>query len=194
MKTLPGWLFLVSVLAGFALLIGCQSQSTQESPPAAAQAATVNPVERGKVLVTTMGCNDCHTPFKMGAQGPEPDMTRMLSGHPQDLVMPPAPDLGPGPWAWGGSATMTAFFGPWGISYAANLTPDTTTGTGAWTEDMFVESLVTGKHWGTGRQIMPPMPWMWYGKLPREDLNAIYAYLRTIPPIMNEVPPYQPPQ
>ena len=55
-------------------------------------------VERGAYLVTTMGCNDCHTPWKMGPRGPEPDMTRALTGHPADMVMPPAPALPPGPW------------------------------------------------------------------------------------------------
>ena len=76
-----------------------------------------------------MVCNDCHTPLKMGAKGPEPDMTRMLSGHPSQLVMPQAPSH-KGPWMWTGAATNTAFAGPWGISYARNLTPDSTTGIG----------------------------------------------------------------
>ena len=42
-------------------------------------------LERGKYLVTVGGCNDCHTPLKMGAKGPEPDMSRMLSGHPDSF-------------------------------------------------------------------------------------------------------------
>ena len=44
---------------------------------------TADKVARGKYLVTTSGCNDCHTPWKMGPKGPEPDMSRMLSGHPE---------------------------------------------------------------------------------------------------------------
>ena len=87
-------------------------------------------VARGKYLVTTSGCHDCHTPSKMGPNGPEPDMTRMLSGHPQDLEMPPAPVLPPGPWAVAVAATSTAWSGPWGVSFTANLTPDPETGLG----------------------------------------------------------------
>jgi len=185
-----GVLFVLVPLVALALLAGCQSQPQQSSPASAA----MTPAVRGKFLVETGACNDCHTPFHMGPQGPEPDMTRMLSGHPQDAMLPPPPDVGDSPWIWGGDATNTAFFGPWGITYSANLTPDTTTGTGAWTQEMFVQSLRTGKHWGTGRQIMPPMPWVWYSKLSDVDLQAIYAYLRTIPAISNEVPVYQPPQ
>jgi len=149
-------------------------------------------IKRGENLVTTMGCNDCHTPWKMGGQGhPEPDMSRMLSGHPATLQMPAPPTLPPGPWNWVGSATLTAFAGPWGVSYAPNLTPHDS-GLGVWTEDMFVKALQTGKHMGAGRPIAPPMPWMWYGKLPAEDLKAIYAYLMSIPPIENAAPQYQP--
>src|SRR5687768_14114222 len=53
------------------------------------------PVERGKYLVTAMGCNDCHTPWKMGPDGPAPDMSRMLSGHPAQMAMPAAPAATP---------------------------------------------------------------------------------------------------
>src|SRR6188768_1098535 len=60
--------------------------------------ATVERVQRGAYLVGAMGCNDCHTPWKLGPKGPEPDMSRALSGHPEDMKMPPAPALPPGPW------------------------------------------------------------------------------------------------
>lgn len=144
-------------------------------------------VERGKYLVTIAVCNDCHTPFKMGPHGPEPDMTRMLSGHPENLKMP-APPAGNAAWAWSGGATNTAFAGPWGVSYTANLTPDKVTGIGIWTEEMFIKTLRTGKHWGTSRPILPPMPWPWFRQMSDEDLKSIYAYLRTIPPVHNQVP------
>ena len=119
-------------------------------------------------------------------------MTRMLSGHPENLEMPQAPSAA-GLWQWQGSATMTAFAGPWGISYAANLTPDENTGLGIWTEEMCVRALRMGRHMGTPRTIQPPMPWPWYSKMTDEDLKAVYAYLRTIPPITNHVPEYAPP-
>jgi hypothetical protein len=173
---------------------GCD-QSLQASPrnaqkaEAAAQQARV---EHGKYLVTLMGCNDCHTPLKMGANGPEPDMTRMLSGHPSQFKLTSRPKID-NTWAWAGAGTNTAFYGPWGTTYAANLTPDRNTGLGIWTEDLFIKALRTGKHWGTARPIMPPMPWQGFGKATDEDLKSIYAFLRTIKPIDNQVPEYEPP-
>jgi hypothetical protein len=147
-------------------------------------------VERGRYLVSTHGCNDCHTPWTMGAQGPEPDMTRMLSGHPETLDMPEAPEAR-GPWVWSAAGTNTAFAGPWGVSYAANLTPDQNTGLGIWSEDMFIRAIRTGKHFGVSRPIAPPMPWQAFRNLNDEDLQSIYAYLRTIRPITNHVPDYE---
>ncbi len=155
---------------------------------AAGGAPAQTPAERGRYIVTTFGCNDCHTPWKLGPNGPEPDMTRLLSGHPQDLAMPPAPKLPEGPWLITGAATNTAWAGPWGVSFTANLTPDAETGLGSWTEQQFIDALRTGRHQGRGREILPPMPVMWIGKKTDEDLRAIYAYLRTIPAVQNRVP------
>lgn len=156
--------------------------------PAAPARAAAAEVARGKYLVTVMLCNDCHTPFKLGPNGPEPDMTRMLSGHPADVKMPPAPALPPGPWAMVGAATMTAWSGPWGVSFTANLTPDADTGLGGWTPEMFIQALRTGKHQGKGRPILPPMPYPWISQLTDSDLRAVFAYLRSIPAISNKVP------
>ena len=152
-------------------------------------------VERGGYLVRIMGCNDCHTPLKMGPNGPEPDMSRMLSGHPRLLQMPPAPDLGKGPWGWVGATTNTAFAGPWGTSFSANLTPDTETGLGSWTEKNFLEMARTGRHQGKGRPVLPPMPVACLGAATDEDLRAVFAYLQSIPAIENAVPqPIDPPE
>jgi mono/diheme cytochrome c family protein len=149
--------------------------------------ARQTPVERGKYLVRAMGCNDCHTPWKLGAKGPEPDMSRELSGHPADLVMPPPPKLS-GPWTWTGGVTNTAFAGPWGTSFTANLTPDAETGLGKWTAETFIAALRTGRHEGKGRPILPPMPWPMIRTLTDEDLRAVFAYLQSLPPIRNRVP------
>lgn len=150
-------------------------------------------VERGRHLVMTSGCTDCHTPWKMGPNGPEPDWERNLSGHPQDLQMPPAPPP-QGPWLGSYSSTFTAWSGPWGVSFTANITPDKETGIGEWTEENFVQSIRSGKHMGKGRAILPPMPYPVYNNMPDEDLKAIYAYLMSIPPIKNKVPePVAPP-
>jgi mono/diheme cytochrome c family protein len=148
-------------------------------------------VQRGEYLVKIMGCNDCHTPWKMGPQGPEPDMTRMLSGHPEEIG--PLPEVkAPAPYVSLGFATNTAYSGPWGVSYAFNLTPEQNTGLGIWTEEMFVKTIRTGRHMGTSRPVNPPMPWPAYRNATDEDLKAVYAYLRTIKPIVNRVPEYKP--
>lgn len=142
---------------------------------------------RGKYLVTTAGCNDCHTPWKMGANGPEPDYGLMLSGHPQDFALPPAPPA-KGPWVVSAAATNTAWSGPWGVSYTANLTPDKDTGLGKWTQRNFIEAIRTGRHMGRGRPILPPMPILMYKNFTDADLEAIFAYLQSIPAIRNKVP------
>ena len=156
---------------------------------AAPRAADRPSAERGKYLVMAMGCNDCHTPWRPGPNGPAPDMSRMLSGHPADEVMA-EPTLHPGQWA--GAPTNTAFKGPWGTSFTANLTPDET-GLGSWTEDMFVRAIRDGRHMGQARPLLPPMPWPMIRNLTDADLQSIYAYLRTIPPIQNRVPEPLPP-
>jgi mono/diheme cytochrome c family protein len=149
-------------------------------------------VARGEYLVAAGGCNDCHTPHQMGPRGLEPDMARFLSGYPEHAKLPPPPSLPPGPWI---AVTIgdTAWSGPWGISYSANLTPDPDTGLGVWTEDMFLKAMRTGKHMSAGRPILPPMPWQGLAKLTDQDLKAMYAYLRTIPPVKNRVPDAVPP-
>jgi len=165
--------------------------AASEQPAAAADKAAAKPAEklaRGKYLVTVSGCNDCHTPLKMGANGPEPDMSRMLSGHPEQLAMPPAPKLPEGPWLVVSSATNTAWSGPWGVSFTANLTPDRDTGLGKWTLRNFVETIRTGRHMGRGREILPPMPIPMYKNFTDRDLDAIYSYLQSIPAVSNRVP------
>ena len=160
---------------------------------ATAGAAPQDRVARGKYLVTVGGCNDCHTPLKMGPNGPEPDWSRMLSGHPEQMKLPPAPTMPEGPWNTAVAATLTAWSGPWGTSFPANLTPDGETGLGRWTEKEFVATLRTGRHLGRGRQILPPMPWFNYAQMTDEDLASVFAYLQSIPAIRNKVPAPIPP-
>ena len=168
-------------------------QSTETRQPVPVQNAN-SKVERGAYLVNIMACNDCHTPWKMGPQGPEPDMTRMLSGHPQDMVMP-AVARQKGPWEWVGAGTNTAFSGAWGVSFTANLTPDPETGLGKWTDETFIRALRTGRHEGQGRPILPPMPYPMYRNATDEDLRAVFAFLQSIPAIRNRVPqPIDPPE
>lgn len=182
-------------LTGAALttLIATASAPSPQTRPAAAMHRT--PVELGGYLVSSMGCHDCHTPWKLGPKGPEPDMSRALTGHPEDLKMPPAPALPPGPWIASFAATNTAWAGPWGVSFTANLTPDKDTGLGDWTEAQFIAAIRTGRHQGKGRAILPPMPYPAYANLVDEELKAIWAYLRSLAPVKNRVPqPIDPPE
>jgi cytochrome c553 len=177
-----------SLILSVPLIAGCQTAGTPASAASDAKPVTAaGQVERGRYLVTAMGCNDCHTPLKMTNEGPQPDMTRMLSGHPAEMKMPLPPKM-EGPWLWAGAATNTAFAGPWGVSYAFNLTPDQNTGLGIWTEEMFLKTMQTGRHMGTSRPIKPPMPWPVLKSLTDDDLKSVFAYLRSIPPVKNQVP------
>ena len=76
-----------------------------------------------------------------------------------------------------------------GTSYAFNLSPDPETGTGAWNEELFIRILRTGKFMGAGRDILPPMPWQEFAKITDADLSsAIFAYLKSLKPVKNQVP------
>lgn len=166
-------------------------------PPVPKGMTPTQMIARGKYLVTVGSCNDCHSPKVFTAMGPEVDTTKMLSGHPAGSPLPPIDTnaLHPGYWALGGP-DLTTWVGPWGISYTANLTPDSSTGIGAWTEANFMGAMRTGKHLGMdgGRMILPPMPWNFIGQMTDEDLKSVFAYLKSLPAISNQVPaPLTPP-
>lgn len=153
-------------------------------------------VSRGQYLTMIGSCNDCHSPKNFGPMGPVLDSTRLFSGHPANSPLPKVDikALQPGYWILFAS-DLTSAVGPWGISFSANLTPDSTTGIGAWSEETFVKTLRTGKHLGleNGRPIMPPMPWQLIGQMTDEDLKAVYTFLREVPAINNKVPAPIPP-
>lgn len=153
-------------------------------------------VARGEYLVSSSGCHDCHTPKTLTPRGPVVDLTRMLSGSPAEPRLPQAPKLAPGPWNVVASGDLTAWSGPWGTTFARNLTPDAETGIGAWTEQQFLATIRTGKRMGVGRPLLPPMPTEVLDKLTDDDLKAIFAYLQSVPAIRNLVrepePPAQP--
>ncbi len=152
-------------------------------------------VKRGEYLVNYGGCHDCHSPKVFTDKGPEPDLARALSGHPAGTKLPAFPRNVIGPDKWGALTTndLTAWFGPWGVSFARNLTPDQETGLGGWSEKQFIDTMRTGKHLGNGREILPPMPWFALAALTDDDLKAIFSYLGTVPPIKNKVPDPLPP-
>jgi len=151
--------------------------------------SSVSEVERGHYIVTTALCNDCHSPKIMTREGPVADSSRLLSGHPADSKIPAMKNIGPQGWI-SCSPDLTAWLGPWGLSFTANLTPDSTTGLGAWNTEMFMKAMRTGKHMGveTGRTIVPPMPWNYIGQMTDEDLRAVFVYLLSLKPIVNKVP------
>lgn len=163
--------------------LSCSKQETTQHTP----------VERGKYLVTLGGCHDCHTPKVPGPNGaPTLDTARLLSGHPQNLPPPSwsPKDLQEKNVGVVTNSSLTAWAGPWGVSFAANLTPDKETGIAEWSEGMFLQMARTGKHQGqpNGREILPPMPWFSLKDLSDGDLKAMWAYLKSIPPVKNEVP------
>ena len=187
--------FVAGAAAAFALS-ACNRPASEppgtNAVPGATAAAPLTgdaQIERGRMLVIGGGCHDCHTPKKFSDKGPEFDYDRALSGHPEDAKID-APFKGDpkSPWSTHTNDHLTAWSGAWGVSFAANITGDTNTGIGIWTENMFIDAMRTGKHMGTSRQILPPMPWNFYGQLPDEDLKALLAYLKSTKPIANRVP------
>jgi mono/diheme cytochrome c family protein len=164
-------------------VLGCAEKKT----------ATQTPVERGKYLVTVTGCNDCHTPKIVGPGGsPVLDEKRLLAGHPENAPYPTwsPPDMQQRNALALTNTSLTAWAGPWGVSFAINLTPDKETGIAEWSEGNFIQALRTGKHQGqpNGRDILPPMPWADLKALTDDDMKAVFAYLRSLPPVKNQVP------
>lgn len=164
----------------------------------AATADAPSILDRGAYLVTLGGCHDCHSPKVFTDHGPELDPARLMSGHPATATLASIPSGTFGPQQWGALTDnhFTAWAGPWGVSFAANLTPHET-GLAAWKAETFIQAMRTGKHAGVGRPILPPMPWPNYGKMTDDDLKAMFAYLQSLPAIANRVPeplpPAQPP-
>jgi len=146
-------------------------------------------VKRGEYLVTIMGCNDCHSPKRMGPNGPEIIPELLLSGYPMDRPVPKFDTT----WTNKGfpilAPDFTAAAGPWGVSFAGNLTPDAT-GIGTWSEEQFKRAIKQGKFKGIegSRELLPPMPWFNMTDIKDEDVSAIFAYLKSLPPIRNIVP------
>lgn len=179
---------------GCLFLTSCDGPKEKiEKQPEMAEASPEVSVERGKYLVITHGCADCHSPKKMTEKGPEPDMARFLAGHPAEEKLPP---LKPGE-AQGYllfNMTLTAAKGPWGTSFAANLTPHET-GIGNWTEEQFLRAVKQGQWRGMEgtRKLFPPMPWPAYAHMTDEDVKSMFAYLKTVEPVDNVVPNHIPP-
>ena len=151
-------------------------------------------IKRGEYLVKTIGCHDCHSPKRMTERGPEEIPELALSGHQATDSLPSinSEALQNGWMLLTGD--LTAAVGPWGVSFAANLTSDDT-GIGNWTMDRWKKAMREGKLKGdnNGRMILPPMPWQNFAKLSDEDLESMFKYLKSTKPVENAVPAPIPP-
>lgn len=174
------------VLAAFSLLAIRCSVTAEEKPEPVPELSKEALIARGKYLTTLGGCNDCHSPKVMTPEGPMPDTTRLFSGHPQNESMNNV--IKTRDWLVMNQG-FTAFAGPWGISYAANLSPDDT-GIKNWKLEQFITALRKGKYKGleSSRDLLPPMPWQMYRHMTDEDLKAVFTYLQSVPPQRNLVP------
>lgn len=183
-----------------ALCVAVSAVSCSNGPKTTEEAAAANMltgddlVKRGEYLVTSMGCHDCHSPKKPGPNGLELIPELLLSGfqanNPPMVTDTSLTNKGFSVFY----PDLTASAGPWGISYAANLTPDVT-GIGTWTEEQFKKAVTEGKFKGLDgtRMLLPPMPWFNFTQVPDQDIKAIFAYLKSIPPVRNVVPAPIPP-
>jgi cytochrome c2 len=123
--------------------------------------AKANPVKRGQYLVDTLSCTLCHS---------------AVDEHKQ---------LIPGLRLAGGLRIHVA---PYGEFATGNLTSDKETGLGNWTDDE-IKRVITKGILRDGTRLLPfPMDWPSFSTMKEDDLNAIVAYLRTVPPVRNKVP------
>ena len=124
-------------------------------------------VERGEYLVELLGCGACHTE---GALEGAPQMNMALAGSSIGIAWSnPLGDQYPG------------------IVYPPNITPDKETGIGDWSDSQIADAVRAGLGRHASRRITV-MPWQGYAKISKEDIEAIVAYLRSVPPVHHEVP------
>jgi hypothetical protein len=188
MKTKKLLIFVALAGTSFILLSGCKGKT---GPVSSDNKVLTQEqlVQRGEYLVTMGGCNDCHSPKKMGPQGPEVIPELMLSGFQATATLPPVDkNVIQNGWVLM-TLDLNAAAGPWGVSFAANLTPDQT-GIGNWPEENFIRALKEGKFKGIegGRSLLPPMPWQNFAKVSTEDFKSMFAYLQSLKPVRNIVP------
>jgi len=191
-------IYLIPLLFIFTIFTSCSEPEvkTEESPTMdVSEPSQEELVAMGAQLVKKMGCHDCHSPKIMTKNGPMLDPERILSGFPQEEVLAEVnPELmKDGSWILMNQG-LTAFVGPWGTSYTANLTSDAT-GVGNWTEEAFKIAITEGWYKGIrdGRKLLPPMPWQNLTDLTDEEIHAMYTYLQSTTPVNNVVPPPVPP-
>jgi mono/diheme cytochrome c family protein len=126
------------------------------------KAAEANPVARGRYLVSTLGCAHCHSP--VDADGRELPGLTFAGGQKFRLAV-------------------------WGDVVSANLTSDNQTGIGRISDDDLKRAFTRGIKRDETRMLPFPMGWPAFASLTAPDQNAIVAYLRTLPPVSNVIPP-----
>jgi hypothetical protein len=172
---------------------GCSEKKHPYDSTDSANLSDMELIEKGAYLIENMGCAHCHTPKRLTEKGPVPDMERWLMGYPSSDSLPKIDSdmIGSSPWVLF-HPDLTAAVGPWGTSFAGNLTPDAT-GIGNWTLDQFKKAVRDGKYKGMeqNRPMMPPMPV--FSNIKDEDLKAMFTYLKSITPVENVPPSYRPP-
>jgi mono/diheme cytochrome c family protein len=133
-----------------------------DGPSIALAGVATDPLTRGRYLVNAMLCALCHTPAS--AEDGAYDARYFLAG----------------------GMRVSAY--PWGVWYSRNLTPDRDTGLGQWSEEEIVTAITRGIARG-GRRLDPmAMPWTWFARLTPDDARAIAIYLKSLPPVRNDVP------
>lgn len=120
-----------------------------------------DPVYRGRYLVTIAHCMECHSPQDKGTF----DFSRLGAGGRFFSV-----------------ELVQGFPSGWPGARAANITSHRTAGLGGWRDDEIKRAIAQGIS-RDGRKLLPPMPFSYYARLSPADLNAIVAYLRTLPPL-----------
>ena len=178
-----------TTMASF-LVVACNSNASAEKNTAGEVVISQDSlVKRGSYLVNAMGCDDCHSPKKFGPQGMEFDMENRFGGHlaASKLGKPNTSVMKDGYMLF--ALDLTSAVGPWGQSYAANISSDAT-GIGNWTEEQFFRAIREGKSKGLkeSRPLLPPMPWFVYKNLNDTDLKSIFAFLKSTKPVQNRVP------
>jgi hypothetical protein len=179
-------LFSAATLIFSIVFMSCQMNSRTDDNTSISNDSLI---KRGEYLVTIAGCDDCHTPKKMGPHGPEFDMERRLSGYRMDAPFPSVDsNIIKSGWVLT-NMELTGWAGPWGASFTANITSDET-GIGNWSEAQFRKAFQQGKWKGMdgNRNLMPPMPWQNYSHMKDEDVKAIFAFLKSTTPVKNVEP------
>jgi len=146
-------------------------------------------IKRGEYLVSSIGCDDCHSPKIVGPNGFEIIPETRFGGYPSNRPIQSVDtgNLKKGWMLFG--PDLTSAVGPWGMSFSANISSDAT-GIGNWKEEQFIRALREGKSKGLkgNRNLLPPMPWFVYKNFTDEDLKSIFAFLKSTKPVHNVVP------